>query len=219
MGAAADGYRLRAALLLLVASSFACGALGAPFLEDEVPFESVERTHFDAVGVVLERAPARGTALELRIHVVGDACAHASSSSPWGCGGDAADASIAEAAAWLRAHADIILVSDVEGAPLFLTRGDLAATSGRGTLGATVPEGMAAEVSDERVAPCVVAHEILHFVGLKHVKDRRNIMYAHCSRDFLQDAQIEEWQLDALSTLGAIRATTPSGVHVWASRD
>lgn len=132
--------------------------------------------------------------------------------------GDASDASIEEATAWLREHAGISVVHDPDGAPLFLTNGDLAATSGRGTLGATVPKGMAVEVDDPLVARCVVAHEILHFVGLKHVKDPDNIMYKHCSRDFLDRAVIEDWQLDQIATLGAIRATTPTGVHTWASR-
>lgn len=192
----------RLALSIVVAASFACGALGDPFLENEVPFEVVEREHFDAVGVVLERGTASDGILVLRVNVVGDA----------------PDASIEEAADWLLEHAGIRLVRDPDGAPLFLTRGDLAATSGRGTLGATVPEGMAIEVDDPRVSPCVVAHEVLHFVGLKHVKDRGNIMYSHCSKDFLQEAHLEDWQRERIATLDAIRATTPSGVELWAER-
>lgn len=179
-----------------------CGALGDPFLPDEVPFEVIEREHFDALGVLLEHGDVSRAPLTLRVQIVGDA----------------PDASLQEAAAWLRERAGIVLLADPNGAPLFLTRGDLAATSGRGTLGATVPEGMAAEVDDARIAPCVVAHEVLHFVGLKHVKDKGNIMYAHCSKDFLDRATIEDWQLEQLSTLRAIRATTPRGVVVWATR-
>ncbi|HUR67711.1 MAG TPA: hypothetical protein VM370_00565 [Candidatus Thermoplasmatota archaeon] len=192
------------ALWLVLAALFACGALGDPFLPHEVPFESVEREHFDALGVVRETAPSAPASgpLTLRVHVVGDA----------------ADSDIDEAAAWLAEHAGIRLVRDPDGAPLFLTLGDLAATSGRGTLGATVPEGMAAEVQDPRVGPCVVAHEVLHFVGLKHVKDKRNIMYAHCSKDFLERASFEGWQREAVDKVTAIRATTPGGVELWASR-
>jgi hypothetical protein len=190
------------ALLLLTGVLLTCGALGDPFLPHEVPFESIEREHFDAVGVVHERGEASETALILRLNIVGDA----------------GDASIAEAAAWLREHANVVLVLDAEGAPLYLTNGDLAATSGRGTLGATVPEGMAVEMDDERVSPCVVAHEVLHFVGLKHVKARDNIMYAHCSKDFLREATIEPWQVERVAQLEAIRATTPSGVLTWAHR-
>lgn len=190
------------ALLLLAGIAVTCGALGDPFLPHEVPFESVEREHFDAVGVVHERGQASAAPLVLRLHIVGDAT----------------DASIATAADWLRENANIELVRDPAGAPLFLTRGDLAATSGRGTLGATVPEGMAVEVDDERVSPCVVAHEVLHFVGLKHVQDRENIMYAHCSKDFLERATIEAWQVERVAGLEAIRATTPAGVQTWAAR-
>lgn len=179
-----------------------CGALGDPFLPDEVPFVGVEREHFDAVGVVLERGAPTDAPLVVRVHLVGDAT----------------DADLDRAFAWLRTHANLIVIEDPDGVPLFLTEGDLAATSGRGTLGATVPEGMAAEVRDMRVGSCVVAHEVLHFVGLKHVDDSGNIMYPHCSRDFLDHATLDAWQLDRLATLDAIRATTPGGVHVWASR-
>jgi hypothetical protein len=194
---------VRVALLLALAVALPlCGALGDPFLPDEVPFVEVERQHFDAVGVVLERAEDNDAPLVVRLNVVGDG----------------ADADLERAFAWLREHAGIEVVRAADGAPLFLTYGDLAATSGRGTLGATVPEGMAAEVRDMRIGSCVVAHEILHFVGLKHVKDRHNIMYPHCSRDFLDRATLEEWQRDHLSTLDVIRATTPGGVKTWAQR-
>jgi hypothetical protein len=189
-------------LLGLVGVLLASGTLGDPFLPHEVPFGSVEREHFDALGVVLERSDPDRAPLTLRIQVLGDP----------------GESSLAAAGAWLREHAGIALVRDPKGAPLFLTTGDLAATSGRDTLGATVPEGMAIEVSDPRVAPCVIAHEVLHFVGLKHVQDRQNIMFAHCSRDFLDSATLEDWQLARIATLSVIRATTPNGVEVWASR-
>lgn len=179
-----------------------CGALGDPYLPTEVPFSAVERSHFDALAVLHEREAPTDAPLTVRVHIVGDA----------------PDADVAEAFAWLREHANVIVVRDENGVPLFLTRGDLAATSGRGTLGATVPEGMAVEVRDPRIAPCVIAHEVLHFVGLKHVQDKENIMYPHCSRDFLDSAEINAKQLGQLATLDVIRATTPSGVQVWASR-
>lgn len=199
-GTGAPSYGVRVPLLLAVAAT--CGALGDPFLPDEVPFESVEREHFDALGVVHERGTPSASLLTVRLRIVGDA----------------SDASIVQAAAWLREEARIELVRDPQGAPLFLTRGDLAATSGRGTLGATVPEGMAAEVNDPRVAPCVVAHEVLHFVGLKHVLDRGNIMFAHCSKDFLDRATLEGWQRSQIAAVLGITATTPRGVVTWASR-
>jgi hypothetical protein len=185
-----------------VALIVTCGGLGDPYLPSEIAFSAVEREHFQALAVLHERQAPSDAPLELRLRIVGDA----------------RDADVAKAFAWLEKHANIRVTEDANGAPLFLTQGDLAATSGRGTLGATVPKGMAVEMRDDRIAPCVLAHEILHFAGLKHVDDRRNIMYPHCSRDFLDHAQLEDWQRDQLSRLDAIRATTPSGVHVWAER-
>jgi hypothetical protein len=194
---------VRAAPLLAIAVAIPlCGALSDPFLPDEIPFVSVEREHFDAVGVVHERGGAASSPLVVRVRIVGDGT----------------DADMTQAFAWLRENADLVVVEHPAGVPLFLTRGDLAATSGRGTLGATVPHGMAAEVRDPRVGACVVAHEILHFVGLKHVDDKDNIMYPHCSRDMLDRATLEDWQLAKLGTLEGIRATTPRGVHTWATR-
>ena len=186
----------------LLATLLVCGALGDPYLADEIPFSAVERSHFDALAVLHEREAPSDAPLIVRVNIVGDA----------------QDGDVSEAFDWLRVHANIVVVRDTNGVPLFLTRGDLAATSGRGTLGATVPEGMAVELRDARIAPCVIAHELLPFVGLKHVSSKSNIMYPHCSRDFLETAQITDGQLDQLSTLDVIRATTPSGVQVWASR-
>ena len=188
--------------VVLLATLLVCGALGDPYLAGEVPFSAVERSHFDALAVLHEREAPSDATLTVRVHIVGDA----------------QDGDVTEAFEWLRVNANIVVVRDPNGVPLFLTRGDLAATSGRGTLGATVPEGMAVELRDPRIAPCVIAHELLHFVGLKHVSAKNNIMYPHCSRDFLQEAEITDAQLAQLSTLDVIRATTPSGVQVWASR-
>ncbi|HVM44702.1 MAG TPA: hypothetical protein VM582_02110 [Candidatus Thermoplasmatota archaeon] len=181
---------------------FLSGALGEAYLPNEVPFSAVERQHFNAVAVLHERQAPSQAPLVIRVNIVGDA----------------ADADVTEAFEWLRTHANIVVVRDAAGAPLFLTNGDLAATSGRGTLGATVREGMAVEMRDPRISPCVIAHELLHFAGLKHVPDRTNIMYPHCSKDFLRSATITEQQLAQLATLDAIRATTPGGVQVWATR-
>lgn len=179
------------------------GALGAPFLRDEVPFEAVEREHFDALAVrPLRDAPEPDAPLLVRVHRMGDG----------------ADADLGKPFAWLRQHANVMIVDDPAGAPLFLTRGDLAATSGRGTLGATLPTGMAVEVSDQGVADCVVAHELLHFLGLGHVDDPDNIMYRHCYRGMLDRVDLEPWQKTKLDSLRSLHATTPRGVLVWASR-
>lgn len=178
------------------------GALGAPYLRGEIPFESVEREYFDAFAVSRQTGAASEAPLVLRVNVVGDA----------------ADADFSRAAAWLRDNANVELVEDPRGAPLFLTDGDLAATSGRRTLGATVRAGMAVEVSNEALGSCVLAHEALHFLGLKHVDDPRNIMFAHCSKSQLDHAVIEDWQLTKLAEIEKIQATTPRGVHTWALR-
>lgn len=178
------------------------GALGDPYVAGEVAFTAIEREHFDALAVSPERGAPSAKPLQVRVNVLGDG----------------ADADLTAPFAWLRENANVIVVADPDGAPLYLTRGDLAATSGRSTLGATVPSGMAVEVSVEGVGDCVVAHEILHLLGLKHVKDRRNIMYQHCSRDFLDRATLDDAQLGQLASIERIVATTPSGVHAWAQR-
>lgn len=179
------------------------GALGMPYLRDEVPFESVERSHFDALAVSRAHANApAGTPLVLRVQLLGD--------------GAAAD--LSRAYAWLAAHANVHVMESPDGAPLFITYGDLAATSGRATLGATVRTGMAVEFSDDALAGCVAAHEILHFLGLRHVDDPKNIMYPHCSRGQLDQATLEPWQTEKLDSLETVQATTPRGVQTWASR-
>lgn len=190
-------------LFALFVGALLSGSLGAPAHRDEVPFDAVKREHFDAIAVARnDDARASAAPLVVRVHVVGDA----------------SDADIAQAEAWLRAHANVILVRDSAGAPLFLTTQDLSATSGRSTLGATLPSGMAAEVGDPRLAPCVVAHEALHFLGLKHVNDRANLMHPQCTRDKLDTAILTASQRAQLDELTSIVATTPRGVQTWAAR-
>lgn len=179
------------------------GSLGAPFHRDEVPFESVERENFDALAVVRDRAAPSTSPLVVRIHLLGDG----------------ADADLAQAEAWLRENANVILVPDDRGAPLYLTRGDLSATSGRATLGATVSEGMAVEAGNRPLANCVAAHEILHFLGLGHVNDDGNMMHPQCTTTRLLYAGITEEQRSRLDSLDTIVATTPDGVITWASRE
>lgn len=195
--------RARVALAALLFALSVCGALADPFLPDEVAFSTIERTEFDAIAVRTVRGDPSAEPLVVRVRLVGDAAATADLSVPM---------------AWLRDRANVVLVPDARGVPLYLTGLDLAATSGRGTLGATVPSGMAAEVSKAGVGDCVVAHEVLHFVGLRHVADRQNIMYQHCSEDFLERAMLDDAQLDRIATVDTIRATTPVGVVTWATR-
>ena len=177
------------------------GALGEPFLRDEVPFKVVEREHFDALAVSTSKGDAVGP-LVVRVRLLGDAA------------GD----DLGVPFAWLRERAGVEVRPDPQGAPLFLTKGDLAATSGRGTLGATLPSGMAVEMDDPEVGACVVVHEMLHFLGLKHVDDPRNIMYPHCSRGQLDRAELTPAQLDKLGSVERVLATTPGGVREWATR-
>jgi hypothetical protein len=196
---------LRARWLVLpaiLAALLTAGALGAPFHRDEVPFESVERNHFDAIAVNPDQGPPSQAPLDLRVHVLGDG----------------ADADLSPAFRWLTQHANVRVTQAGDGAPLFLTRGDLSATSGRATLGATISSGVAAEVGDARIGPCVVAHEILHLLGLGHVDDPDNIMYPHCSPGMLDHAKLEAWQLAKLQSLEDIHATTPRGVETWVTR-
>lgn len=187
-------------LLLLILLS---GSLGQPFHRDEVPFESVEREHFDAIAVLRDRGAASPAPLVVRVSLLGDA----------------ADVDLSLAEAWLLEHAGIALVKDPRGAPLFLTHGDLSATSGRSTLGATVAEGMAVEATNAKLTSCVVAHEVLHFVGLSHLKDEGNMMHPQCTTTRLANAGLTEEQRDRVARVESIRATTPRGVVEWASRD
>ena len=179
-----------------------CGDLGTPYPPGQVVFDAVEHDHFDAFAVDSDRGPRSAAPLVVRVHRLGDA----------------ADADLSAPFAWLLEHANVQVVDDPRGVPLFLTKGDLAATSGRATLGATLPKGMAVEVRDPGIGACVMAHEMLHFLGLGHVDDPKNIMYRHCSADMLEKATVGPAQAERLDTLKAVRATTPRGVETWASR-
>lgn len=189
-------------LPLIVLGILSAGALGAPFHRDEVPFEVVARDHFDAFAVSPQKGDVDSSPIVLRVHVVGDA----------------SDADTSAAFDWLAKNANVRVILSDEGAPLFLTRGDLAATSGRATLGATISTGIAAEVGDARIGPCVVAHEILHLLGLGHVDDPDNIMYPHCTPNMLQHAHLDAAQLQKLASLDGLKATTPRGVEQWVTR-
>lgn len=189
-------------LATLLAALLLSGALGEPYLRNEVPFSALTREHFDALGVSTARAAPSSDPLVLRVHVLGDG----------------ADADLSRPYAWLAEHANVRVVEDPRGAPLYLTRGDLSATSGRSTLGATVPTGMAAEVGDPDVGACVVAHEALHLLGLKHVKDPDNIMYPHCSATLLDRAELTPAQRAHLDGIRSLEATTGAGIATWAER-
>lgn len=178
------------------------GGLGAPFDHDEIPFEAIQRAHFDALSVQHGHGAPHETPLLVRLNLLGDSD----------------DASVAKAFAWLEEHANVVVEVDRAGGPLYLTASDLSATSGRATLGATLRTGMAAEVRNPNVAPCVIAHEILHFLGLKHVEDSGNIMHGNCGANKLDHATMSPEQRHAIDSLGEIRAVTPRGTQVWAER-
>lgn len=187
---------------LLAALAFMTGGLGSPFADDEVPFEVVRRDHFDALAVQHSRDQMSDRPLVLKVQLLGGA-------DP---------ATLEPAARWLEENVNVRIVPAVEGAPLYLTEQDLSATSGRATLGATLRTGMAVEVGDPRVAPCVLVHEVLHFLGLRHVEDERNIMSPHCRPDKLERATIWPSQVDHVAQLKEIRAATPRGSELWAHR-
>lgn len=178
------------------------GSLGAPYQRDEVGFSTVRRS-FDAIGVIHDEGAPAQSPLRVRIQLLGDG----------------KDADISQASAWLLEHANVVVDVGPNGAPLYLTQLDLSATSGRATLGATLNTGMSAEVGDPRVAPCVIAHEILHFLGLKHVNAESNIMHPQCARDKLASSQLSPAQRATIDRLHDIVATTPRGVETWASRE
>lgn len=178
------------------------GDLGDPWPQDQIAFRQVQNLHFDAFAVNPVEGATSGAPLVVRVKLLGDG----------------ADADLREPFAWLLEHANVRVVPSDQGAPLFLTRGDLAATSGRATLGATVDTGMAVEVRRQDVGACVATHELLHFLGLGHVDDPDNIMYRHCSGDMLERATLEPWQKARLDAVSLIRATTPRGVETWAVR-
>lgn len=196
------GPRLVALALSVLLMHILTGSLGSPFGSDEVPFEAVQRAHFDAIAVQHASGGPSDAPLVLRLNILGERD----------------HASVEEAARWLRAEFDVVLVEDARGAPLYLTSSDLSATSGRATLGATLRTGMAVEVRNPSVAPCVVAHEALHFLGLRHSQDDDNIMGPHCTPDKLDHATVTREQVDAVARLDSIRALTPRGVQTWAER-
>lgn len=191
-----------AALFMVIIIAFSTGGLGAPFAPDEVPFEAVRREHFDALTVEHVSGDLHKDPLVLRVQLIGDP----------------GDSALVKTRAWLLEHVNVAVVESPNGAPLFLTSQDLSATSGRATLGATLRTGMAVEVANPDVAPCVLTHEILHFLGLHHVEDRHNIMSPHCTPKMLESATISPWQVEHVGRLEQIRAATPRGPVVWASR-
>jgi hypothetical protein len=192
----------RALVIPFLVAILASGSLGAYYARDEVAFDAIERDHFDAIFSVRDTGAPSTAPLVLRLHVMGDA----------------ADADTSHAFGWLLANANVKVVRDDGGAPLYLTRLDLAATSGRATLGATIPTGMAVEMGDARLAPCVLAHEILHFVGLTHMSDAKDIMYPQCTRDKLDHATISPAEKAKVDSVKDVRASTTSGAVTWATR-
>lgn len=195
-------FRWSGAVAILLASTVLTGGLGAPYGLDEVPFDALQREHFDALAVQHTRAEPTAAPLVLRVKLLGDADA----------------ASVAKAAAWLHENVNVVLMTDANGAPLYLTASDLSATSGRATLGATLRTGMAVEIRNPAVAPCVLTHEILHFLGLRHDEDPGNIMSPHCTPHKLDHATIRADQVDHVARLNDIRAATPGGAKLWAER-
>lgn len=178
------------------------GSVGDPTPRGFIRFDDVRREAFSAVAVQRTYGASTEATLVVRIDLMGDG----------------RDESYAKAAEWLLANANVRLVEDPRGAPFFLTNYNLVATSGPGAIGATVRSGMVIETRDPSLTPCVAAHEVLHFLGLHHVEDPRNLMFPKCQRDKLDDATLTDAQLAELRTLRSVTAMTPLGLVTWASR-
>src|SRR5438067_8139650 len=95
----------RAILALFLVALCASGSLGAPYAKDEIAFDAIERAHFDALFAVRDEGSPTPAPLVVRVHLLGDG----------------ADADTSQAFAWLREHANVEVVPDVAGAPLYLT--------------------------------------------------------------------------------------------------
>lgn len=193
---------LAACVLVLVLGSTFSGSLGDPTPGGFIRFDDIRRASFSALAVQRHHDGPEGGVLAVRVNVMGDA----------------ENADISEASDWLERELGVRIVRDPRGVPLYLTNHNLIAVSGAGAIGATVRSGMAVEMLDARLAPCVVAHEVLHFLGLHHVSDKANIMYARCSAGKLSEAALEDWQREHVASLKSVVAVTPGGIVTWAVR-
>src|ERR1051326_5905745 len=95
----------RALAALFLVALCASGSLGAPYARDEVAFDAIERAHFDALFAVRDEGAPSQAPLVVKVHLLGDA----------------ADADTSQAFAWLRQNANVEVVPDASGAPLYLT--------------------------------------------------------------------------------------------------
>ena len=191
-----------AMLIVLLAPIVLAGSVGDPTPGGFVRFDDIRREAFTAVAVQRHHGDPTLRALEVRVRIIGDA----------------PGTDYAEAASWLAKEANVLLVPSATGVPLYFTERNLIATSGAGAIGATVRSGMAVETIDERLAPCVTAHEVLHFLGLGHVDDPKNLMHARCSPGKLAHAKLDPEQKEAIDRLTSVTAVTPAGVQTWALR-
>lgn len=189
-------------LAVSIASVVLTGGLGDPPPGGFVRFDDIRREEFSALAVQRSYGEPDARPLVVRVDVIGDA----------------SDADWTRAAQWLSTRANVRLVDDARGAPLYLTRENLIATSGPSALGATVRSGMVVEMRDPDVSPCVLAHEVLHFLGLHHVDDPKNLMYSRCASGKLATATLDADQRDELARLSTITAVTPAGLVTWAAR-
>ncbi len=192
-----------ATMVAILSSIILGGSLHGGSDPGVVRFDVIRQIHFDAHRVDIEQgAPSSGT-LFVYVKPVGDA---------------AGTADFARAEAFLFDHLNVRIVWSPAGIPVYLTELDLAAKSGRATLGATVSNGIAMEVRDLDIANCVFAHEIGHILGLKHVQDPEAIMSEHCTRGKLAEATVSPAEAFQLSGIHRLIAESDSGVLTWASR-
>lgn len=191
----------RLTVLLVIVTVAALTATIAPETSGFVSFAEIQGG-FVAWRTVVPGPPETGP-LFVRIHPFGDG----------------SDYDLSRAAAYLAREVDVRLVTAPDGAPLYLTGKNLIGPSGPAALGATVPAGMAAETGFPDLADCVIAHEIAHFLGLRHSGNPAALMYPRCAPGKLATATLSLEEKETIQRIASIRGRLPNGVAVdWAHR-
>lgn len=205
----ARGIALLAATLAVVLASFpwwsdavASETLGSLSADGSptVAFDDIASREFDALAVDRNEGPPSDRALVVRVDLRGPV------------------PDLRAPEAWLEENGGIRVVHDPDGVPVVFVDADLTTERGAEALGAAIPRGIAIEVRDPALVPCVYAHELLHFLGLHHVDDPDDLMFARCGADKPDGATLGRESLDELGRLRSIEALSLTGRDVWAER-